>query len=361
MNVICFDLEGPLSPQDNAFEVMGLIPNGKKIFEVLSRYDDLLALDKREGYQPGDTLSLIVPFLVKYNVKSKDIKRISDKAGIVAGAKELIALLKKQGWKVYIISTSYEPHALNIAGKLDVARENVYCTPLPLEKFSSGLKRKDSNLIGELENVILNDLSTRFDDEKILEVLDVFFWDKMAKTDIGKMMSEVKVVGGARKAEAMRMVSIINDTLMGEIISVGDSITDTDLLGDVKRAGGVSIAFNSNSYAIPNATVALTCSSILPLYAFTEAYSGGGVKESLETVDFWESNADVIYVNPENIPKNYLPEKVKNLLLKHKGRKDFIWPAVHNLINASQDKLAMVAEKHKIAREFVRGHAAKLG
>ena len=64
MNYICFDLEGPLSPQDNAYELMKLFPNGDRIFEVISRYDDLLALEGKEDYEPGDTLSLIVPFLV---------------------------------------------------------------------------------------------------------------------------------------------------------------------------------------------------------------------------------------------------------------------------------------------------------
>lgn len=40
MNLICFDLEGPLAPQDNAYELMKLFPRGGKIFEVLSRYDE---------------------------------------------------------------------------------------------------------------------------------------------------------------------------------------------------------------------------------------------------------------------------------------------------------------------------------
>jgi energy-converting hydrogenase A subunit R len=40
MNLICFDLEGPLAPQDNAYELMKLFPRGGKIFEVISRYDD---------------------------------------------------------------------------------------------------------------------------------------------------------------------------------------------------------------------------------------------------------------------------------------------------------------------------------
>jgi len=60
MKLICFDLEGPLTPQDNAYELMKLVPRGGKIFEVLSRYDDLLALEGRPGYEPGDTLALII-------------------------------------------------------------------------------------------------------------------------------------------------------------------------------------------------------------------------------------------------------------------------------------------------------------
>ena len=38
MNLICFDIEGPLAPQDNAYELMKLFPRGGKIFEVISQY-----------------------------------------------------------------------------------------------------------------------------------------------------------------------------------------------------------------------------------------------------------------------------------------------------------------------------------
>ncbi|GAF96811.1 unnamed protein product, partial [marine sediment metagenome] len=63
MNMICFDLEGPLATQDNAYELMKLFPGGGKVFEVISRYDDLLTLEGRADYEPGDTLVLIAPFL----------------------------------------------------------------------------------------------------------------------------------------------------------------------------------------------------------------------------------------------------------------------------------------------------------
>ncbi len=46
-NFIAFDLEGPLSPQDNAYDLMKLFPDGDKLFEVISRYDDLLTLEAR--------------------------------------------------------------------------------------------------------------------------------------------------------------------------------------------------------------------------------------------------------------------------------------------------------------------------
>ena len=77
-NIICFDLEGPLSPQDNAYEVMGLFENGHEIFEVISRYDDLLTIENRENYEPGDTLALIAPFLVYHKITEADITKVSD-------------------------------------------------------------------------------------------------------------------------------------------------------------------------------------------------------------------------------------------------------------------------------------------
>ncbi len=52
-NFICFDLAGPLSPQDNAYDLMKLIPNGDKLFEVISRYDDLLT-KRRPGWGPAN-------------------------------------------------------------------------------------------------------------------------------------------------------------------------------------------------------------------------------------------------------------------------------------------------------------------
>ena len=105
---ICFDLEGPLSPQDNAYELMKLFPQGDRIFELISRYDDLLTLEERPNYEPGDTLALIVPFLLYHRMSEEDIRRLAQRAKLVDGASELIFGLHFRRWRVFCISTTYE-------------------------------------------------------------------------------------------------------------------------------------------------------------------------------------------------------------------------------------------------------------
>jgi len=52
---------------------MNLIPDGEKIFEVISHYDDILTMEGRKDYEPGDTLALIVPFLILHHIHERDI------------------------------------------------------------------------------------------------------------------------------------------------------------------------------------------------------------------------------------------------------------------------------------------------
>ena len=95
---------------------MKLIPQGGSIFELISRYDDLLTMEGREGYEPGDTLALIVPFLLLHKIQEKDIIALARRASLTLGAGELIASLKQQGWQIFCITTTYEQYAHYITG-----------------------------------------------------------------------------------------------------------------------------------------------------------------------------------------------------------------------------------------------------
>ena len=255
--ILCFDLEGPLSPQDNAYEVMGLIPHGREIFEKVSRYDDILALNLRE-YESGYTLALILPFLIHHRITERDIKKVSTRARINEGAEELVSRLQNNH-TCCIISTSYEQHAYSIGERLGVPRDRIYCTQFPLDEYLSheiDLREAEETIRG-------------LDDEGIEEFFTDFYAD--LDTEIKELIENTTVIGGRHKTEAVHTIIAKEKSTMENVTAVGDSITDFKMLREVKEEGGISIVFNGNEYAIPHAEFAYAGTSLLPLASFIEA------------------------------------------------------------------------------------------
>jgi energy-converting hydrogenase A subunit R len=273
MNVICFDLEGPLATQDNAYELMKLFPGGGKIFEVISRYDDLLTLEGRPEYEPGDTLALIAPFLIYHKIKDNDIATLARKATLTSGATQLISRLSVQGWKIFCISTSYEQYALHIAHRLSIFSQNVACTSFPLDKISQTLCKEDFRHLESIEMDILN--MRTMDDDWIKKKLDRFYWEDLPKTALGQLLKQVRPVGGQRKVDALKRFAQAQNAPLSHWVVVGDSITDFKMLQVVDQASGLAIAFNANEYALPYATIGLASTHLYDLLPILEAWKQG--------------------------------------------------------------------------------------
>jgi energy-converting hydrogenase A subunit R len=360
--VICFDLEGPLSPQDNAYEVMGLLLDGHRIFEVLSLYDDILTLEGRRGYEPGDTLSLIVPFLVYHRMKEADIRKVSDTAKIVDGVPYVISRLEELGWTPHIISTSYRQHAHNIGAKIGVPEDRIHATSLPLDSFSKRLPEEERLMVEKLEEDILKTLYPSLGDEKQLkERLDAFYYGEVEDTVLGELMSKVSVVGGQRKVDAAEAVSEAAGVSLSETVVVGDSITDYKMLGRVREEGGVAVAFNGNRYAIPYSNVGLATTDMRFLLVVIAAHMRAGARGALEAAAAWEMRREEFMAEPGKIPKELIPEDVRKALASGMKEKGFFGPRFHLLSGAGKEKLEAVAKIHSESRALVRGAAAKLG
>jgi len=275
MNLICFDLEGPLAPQDNAYELMKLFPRGGKIFEVISRYDDLLTLEGRPDYEPGDTLALIAPFLAYHGIEEEQIAAMGQQAGLTPGATELISKLKSRWWDIFCISTSYKQYAYTVTQRLGIPSENVACTSFPLAQIRQLLSQDEFALLEQTEHEIVN-LKPFTDDTRIREYLDYFYWQALPQTRSGRIIGQVKPIGGRRKVEALENFS----TRMGKPLSswaaVGDSITDFKMLRAVNKAGGLAIAFNANEYVLPYSTLGLASVSLYDLWTVLETWEKGG-------------------------------------------------------------------------------------
>jgi energy-converting hydrogenase A subunit R len=280
VNCICFDLEGPLSPQDNAYELMKLFPEGDRVFEVISRYDDLLTMEGRENYEPGDTLALIVPFLVLHNISEADINTLANKATLISGAAELVSSLKNDDWQVFCITTTYEQYAYHITQKLGIAGSNVACTPFPLDELNLTLCQEDTALLEQTEQDIL---AINDDDAMIKRKLDSFFWRRLPEIDLGRAIGKVKPIGGRRKVTAIKEFCQRFSQPLSLWVVVGDSITDFRMLKTVDQAGGLAIAFNANHYALPYATMSLASTAISDLAPVLKAWPEGG-REAVEKV-----------------------------------------------------------------------------
>jgi energy-converting hydrogenase A subunit R len=326
--LIFFDLEGPLSPQDNAYELMKLFPQGGRIFEVISRYDDLLTIEGKEGYEPGDTLALIVPFLVHHDIAEEDIVRLAEKATLVEGAPELVARLRASGWQVFCISTSYEQYAHRIAQRVGINPDNVACTRFPLNRYRGLVRKADTEVIELIEQTML--AFPADNDEAIKRSLDLFFWEELPRTSLGIVLTEVKPVGGRRKVAALEGFARACGQTLEQVTVVGDSITDAKMLEAVNRAGGLAIAFNANEYALPHATLGLASTHLSDLGVVLKAWEEGG-RETVEQI-----------------------VKAREKAVANSDRENFHWLA-------GRKNLEEPLKIHKRIRRLVREEAGKLG
>jgi len=326
MNLICFDLEGPLAPQDNAYELMKLFPHGDRIFETISRYDDLLTLEDREDYEPGDTLALIAPFLAYHGVKERHITAMGEEAKLTSGAYELVSRLRSRGWRIFCISTSYEQYALSITQRLGIPAQNVACTSFPLDQICQLLSEDDFALLKQAEEEFI----TLSDDARIKQVLDHFYWRELPKTSSGGIITTVKPVGGKRKVEALEHFATTTGKPLSQWVVVGDSITDFKMLQTVNKVGGLAAAFNANEYALPYCTMSLASTSLDDLWLALEAWEKG---------------------------KRWTVELAVKERERIGGKGDRGW--FHWL--AGSEGIAQALEIHKRIRRLVREEAAKLG
>jgi len=306
---------------------MKLFPNGDRIFEVVSRYDDLLTMEGRQGYEPGDTLALIVPFLVLHDISEADIANSAEMATLTGGAAELISSLRNSGWEVFCITTTYEQYAHLITSELGIPEGNVACTPFNLDRYRNLLCQEDTTLLQDMERDIL---AISDNDSLIKEGLDEFFWEKLPRTLFGRAIEEVKPVGGRRKVAALRdFCQRLNQPLSNWAV-VGDSITDFRMLKEVDNAGGLAIAFNANQYALPYATMSLASTAISDLMPVLQAWQEGGREEVKKMV------------------------KAKEEAGGNEDRGNFHWLSDKREI---YDVIAL----HKRIRNLVREEAGKLG
>jgi energy-converting hydrogenase A subunit R len=293
------DCEGPISKNDNAFEITAhFVPDGDKFFSLISKYDDVLAdVVKKPGYNAGDTLKLILPFLKAYEVTDKKMQEFSSQnLLLIAGIKETIKHIMSIA-ESFIVSTSYEHYIRALCKAIDFPFENTYCTRLSIDKYAltadeKAKLKKTAKEIAQMPMITIPSTVKSLKgfsgkDQETVKRLDQIFWMEIAAMSCGKIFSEVTTVGGEQKAEAIRDAVTRLHAPLSSAMYVGDSITDVEAFKLVRDKGGLTVSFNGNNYAVKNAEVVVLSENSVVTGVLADVYLKHGKVQALKLAENW--------------------------------------------------------------------------
>jgi energy-converting hydrogenase A subunit R len=293
------DCEGPISKNDNAFELAAhFIPDGDKLFSNISKYDDVLADSLRKpGYSAGSTLKLILPFLKAYDVTDRQMEEFSAQhIVLIANTKNTLQHVQKIA-SAFIVSTSYEHYIKALCTALEFPFENTYCTKVILDKYAVNQQEKKrlKEIANEIAQMPLIDIPSTAKaiadfsgkDQALIGRLNEIFWVEIPKMSIGKMLVDVVTIGGGQKAEAIKDAASRLAVELEDVMYVGDSITDVEAFKLVKANGGLAVSFNGNSYAVKNAEVAVLSESNIVTAIIADLFCKLGKTPTLKILKSW--------------------------------------------------------------------------
>ena len=367
-NVCCWDLEGPISTLDFAAEIGRLLSKKSELnlqnydmgdfFSLISNYDDYIidtpGIKKQlgiEDYQPGDTLRIMAPLYVSCFSDAELIEIAKHNLGLLPGSKELMNKLSRN-WDIYVISTSYTHFARTVTKALNIKKDHVYCTELNISKL-----KRDLLDIEKYINVLVREIYQKYLENNknldfVLDDLNSFFWSKN-KNHYIKTMNQVTVRGGKRKEQALEEISEKAGTQISEMIAIGDSITDIDMLQRVSKEQGIAISFNGNRFSVKKANIAITSPSNLGVLPVFESKEKEKFQEFLLE---WESKFNDFKTDPKNISNGLISKQCKAFFVQY----NFV-PEIINLTNKSEEELKNIVFRQEEMRKIVRGWAGNLG
>lgn len=336
------DCEGPLTINDNAYELAKeFIPDGDKLFEKLSNYDDILTDElKNEGYHAGTTLRYIIPFLIAYGVDNKKSIEFAKKTLKIVPNADLLLKRAEKNINSYIISTSYQQYIESLCGEVEFPVENTFFTKIDLDSFN--LSQNETEEIKKLKDVII---SANFD-----EIRDIFT-NKISKMSIGDQINGICPVGGMGKLSALKEIIEKNNSSPEKVFYAGDSITDVEVLEYLKKNGGVAVSFNGNEFALKAADIAIIADDSIALLLILDLFfrfNSDYVKQFVDGL-----NIDLERTLGEFKCNHQVLDKFRETYKNHK------LPIITNITNENSNELIKESLK---SRMMIRGESiANLG
>lgn len=351
--VFISDCEGPITKNDSALEMCAkFIPNGDRLFQVLSRYDDVMAnVVRKEGYKTGDKLKLFLPFLKAYGVTDQTLVDFSKKNCLMIPGADKTMRFVQEIMSPFIVSTSYEHYISAVCDHVNFPFENTFSTKCSLD----GVK------VDDWERHTLKDLATEIvslpviempigarslkdvkpEDRKAIQRLDQIFWNEMTDLASYHLVMETVPIGDSEKASAVVEVCKKVGVALEDCMYVGDGVTDIKALNIVRKGGGLAISFNGNSFAVREADVAVMSNNTIITSMLADIFYKAGKDAVLDLLDDWN------YVDLANsgVVHEYILKEIKRSF----------GPNLPEVRRITPDKLSEIALRSSKFRKGVKG------
>ncbi|RAP50704.1 MAG: hypothetical protein BZ133_04910 [Methanosphaera sp. SHI613] len=324
------DCEGPLSINDNAYEIADyFIPKGGEFFSILSNYDDLLAEKYPDTHFAGSTLKYILPFFKAYDLTENDLIEFSqDNINMIDGAYSMIRYVQDK-MPFYIVSTSYNQYIKALSDETGFKYENTYSTILNMDEYE--LSNEELDKLLDIHENILFDSS--------FENIDRLFSNVISSMKINSLIESVKPIGGIGKYEAIQDIIEKNGYKPENLMYSGDSITDKEALSFARDNEGVSISFNGNIHSIKAASISIASENNLILAVIADIFNNKSTSGVYDFIHEYEENP------LEALLANSIDEDITKELLLNKASIDII----------NDENIEQLNKKVKITRNKIRG------
>lgn len=280
------DCEGPLTLNDNAFELCEhFIDDGDKLFKILSLYDDYLVdIVKKEDYKAGNTLKLILPFFVLEKLTNDDLIDFSKNHIYAVRDSKFLLKYLKETMNTYIVSTSYGQYIEALSNYMEFPFENTYYTKVDVDALS--LNEDELSKIAQFKVQIL-------ENPEDYELFDEIFFSQIPRMGIYETIKKIDVIGGLGKKLAIDDI-IENDKIdIKQMLYIGDSITDVEPLAFARDNDGISISFNGNEYPLKVAEIAIVSPSAVTTAVIANVYADNGKNKVLQFIEEYNSVDDL--------------------------------------------------------------------
>ena len=280
------DCEGPLTLNDNAFEMAAsFIEDGGELFRILSLYDDYLVdIVKKPGYKAGNTLKLILPFFVVENLTNQDFIEFSQNHIYAVNDSKFLLEYLKEAMNTYIVSTSYGQYIEAVSNYMEVPFENTFYTNVDMDSLH--LNDEEIQKIMEFKEMIM-------DNPEDYELFDDIFFTQIAQMGIYDEIKKVEVVGGLGKKLAIDRIIERDEIDVNEILYIGDSITDVEPLEFARKNNGISISFNGNEYPLKVAEIAIVSPSAVATAVIANIYAENDKGKVLKFIENYNVTDDL--------------------------------------------------------------------